>query len=727
MSLPLGQAQINLYFVNPVSDAELLNKGHNKHTWSVSVGGVSYLIEDIFCSKLKTAISMCHGYSCLLTGNQAQVDFDHLKQHLEAIAARFMREPHEAAAQEASKEFSWPMEARTRDLADLRSCGSIKKLIRQRQESVRHSRINGERVKHLFKDDPQLDRLYELAQVGVIIDTPEVFIPLTKPPSMRPLQRKLINAFRMHALKKWRKGKILILPYAELDPTTISSLHFNCVHWTIKPETEDSPGNVLGRPLIDPSHGNINSFLNTPDAKNKAIARYNKCNDTDIRIMATKWLRYCEHYGYSWSECSLAKDDIAEAFTQLCFSPESAVLMCTSIDDEFFALDLNGNFGHTSLPMAFGFASQPHLTRVRSLVDAEVDKYVDDYMIFAHDSKIAHAQRTNQEGIKAYFGDAAIELEKSVPPTKTANIIGWFVNLSTGLIRPNDKGINKLLFVFLFVDERSPQPLKVFQLMSSLAERYSQGIRGMRAFVDPITNMTRNWSSRNPFTKRQADSNARFSIEIWRVVAILLWIDKDFFSVTIESFAWDHVFPLNFIMKTDASPWKLAAALFTLDGQLLAYTTLLLPFKDPDNKYQNVKEFFGGLLGCVLASVVLKPTSNIRVQWTGDNTSALTWAEKNKCSSKAAQYANIAYTWFQIYSHIQLHTTQHCAGVDMGDIDGLSRDLPTPGLDPRLMIDLDSHATVQKLFQAIDPTTRRNLVDHHQAFKDIHMLLKQFQ
>ena len=138
---------------------------------------------------------MCHDYSCLLTENQAQVDFDHLKQHLEAIAARFMREPHEAAAQDASQDFSWTMKSQTRDLADLRSCGSIKELIRQRQESVRHSRINGERVKQLFKDDPQSDRLYELAQVGVIIDTPDVFIPLTKPPSMRPLQRKLINAF----------------------------------------------------------------------------------------------------------------------------------------------------------------------------------------------------------------------------------------------------------------------------------------------------------------------------------------------------------------------------------------------------------------------------------------------------------------------------------------------------------------------------------------------------
>jgi hypothetical protein len=727
MSLPEGQVQSNPTSSNPVTGAEISFTTLHKKTWSVSVGGVSYFIGDVFSSKLETTINLASDYSDLLTGYQVEVDINQLKLHLTSLASQFMREPHELAAEEASKDFTWPTDTCTRDLEDLKTCGSIKELIRMRQASARPSRINGARVKQLFENDPYFDKLYQLAEEGVIIDRPEGFIQLTQPPNMRPLQKKLINAFRSHALKKWKKGKIFILPYAELDSKTIDCLHFNCVHWTIKPRTEDSPGNILGRPLIDPSHGPVNSILNTPDAKSKAIDRYNKCNDTDMSFMATKWVRYCEDHGYLWSDCSLAKDDIAEAFQQLCFSPDSAVLMCTSIDDTYIAIDLNGNFGHTSLPMAFNFASQPHLSKVRGMVDAEVDKYVDDYMIFAHDSKIEHAQRTNQEGIQAYFGDAAIELEKSVPPTKAANIIGWFVNLSTGLIRPNDKGINKLLFVFLFVDERMPQPLKVFQLMSSLAERYSQGIRGMRAFVDPITNMTRKWFSRNSFTKIQADSNARFAIEMWRVVALLLWSDKDFFSVPIESFTRGHTFPLRFKIKTDASPWKLAAAIFTMDDQMLAYTTILLPYKDPENKFQNIKEFSGGILGCILASIVLKPSSLTRIHWIGDNTSALTWAENNKCSSKAAQYANIAYTWFQIYSHVHIHSTEHCAGILMGNIDGLSRDFLTPGLDTRLRVDLDSNDTVQKLFQAIDPTIRHNLDDHHLAFKHIHTLLKQFR
>jgi hypothetical protein len=311
MTLPRNQVHDTPFRALPAASVDASDKYDNKITWSVSVGGVSYLVEEIFIARLETAIGLAQDYSRLLTGHLRNVNIDSLKEHLTSLASQFMREPHEIAAQEISKDFAWPVDTLTRDISDLKACGSIKELIRQRQRSARESRINGERVRALFKDDPQFDKLLQLAEEGVIIDPPEDFVRLTQPPPMRPLQRKLVNAFRMHALKRWYKGKILILPYADLDYDTISLLHFNNVHWTTKPKTEDSPGNILGRPLIDPSHGEINSILNTQDAKAKAIERYGKCNDTDIHQMTTKWLRYCEQHGYQWSDCSLAKDDIA--------------------------------------------------------------------------------------------------------------------------------------------------------------------------------------------------------------------------------------------------------------------------------------------------------------------------------------------------------------------------------------------------------------------------------
>ena len=474
----------------------------------------SYSIDVSYIDKLERANSLAEDYSSLLVHRQKRIDSTKLKSHLSSIAERFMRDYHVSVAKESSKDFVWPEEVWTKDLHDLQRLGSIQSLIEHRQSAFRHDRINGGRILQLFGQDPEYEKLVDLAENGVIIDLPDGFVPSTEPPPMGRLHNDLVNTFRAQAYKKWCKGKTIILPLHAVDPVLRATQNFCRVHWTPKPATEDSPGNKLGRILVDPSHGEPNSILNTPDEKAKSILRYGKCDDADIRSMATKWLQYCASKNYSLNECSLCKDDVAEAFPQLCFNKSSAPLMCAMIDEELYSIDLNGNFGHTSLPMAFNFVSQRHLQRVRSLVDGVIDKYVDDYMMFSHDSTIDHVQSTNQECLRALFGPASVEPSKIVPPCKAANIIGWYVNLTTGLVRPNNKGINKLLFVFFFIDETQPQPLKAFQLISSLTERYSLAIKGMRSLIDPITNMTRKWDARHPFSKRKADSSARFAIEM---------------------------------------------------------------------------------------------------------------------------------------------------------------------------------------------------------------------
>ena len=400
------------------------------------------------------------------------------------------------------------------------------------------------------------------------------------------------------------------------------------------------------------------------------------------------------------------------------------MLMCYSIDDDFIAVDINGNFGHTSLPFAFGSAIAPLIKLTRANIHGVADKYVDDFMIFSHDRHCEIDQNINQANIKALFGDDAIEPSKCVRPSKTANVIGWFVDLTRNLIRPNDKGLNKLLFVFFFVDEKKPQPLKVFQLMASLAERYSHAIKGMRSFVDPLVNATRSWETKHAFAKRQANSSTRFAIEMWRVVAILLWIDKDALSVPLESLALNPNPVHDIIIMTDGSPIRVAASIIDSNFMPFEHTYLPVCFSDPQGLYQNAREYQGGLLGLILILLIKKPTTTCRVLWVCDNTAALTWAEENNCKSPAAQYANIAFTWLQIHTPIQVVRTQHRAGELMGDIDSLSRDYHTLTLNPSLFVDMSSNHTVVELFKLFDPTIPKNLVDHHNAFITIHNLLQ---
>ena len=92
--------------------------------------------------------------------------------------------------------------------------------------------------------------------------------------------------------------------------------------------------------------------------------------------------------------------------------------------------------------------------------------------------------------VDGVFGEGSAALEKAVDPCLKADIIGWSIDLETETIRPSDKGIRKLMFAFYMVDAlASHWPLTICQLLSSLAQRYSAALIGMRPFVSAFYEM----------------------------------------------------------------------------------------------------------------------------------------------------------------------------------------------------------------------------------------------
>ena len=64
--------------------------------------------------------------------------------------------------------------------------------------------------------------------------------------------------------------------------------------------------------------------------------------------------------------------------------------------------------------------------------------------------------------------------------------IGWTTDLTLGSPHPNKKGIRKLVAAFFGADLQKAIPQKLWLRLVSLAERYSTGISGARAFVRPL-------------------------------------------------------------------------------------------------------------------------------------------------------------------------------------------------------------------------------------------------
>ena len=59
--------------------------------------------------------------------------------------------------------------------------------------------------------------------------------------------------------------------------------------------------------------------------------------------------------------------------------------------------------------------------------------------------------------------------------------------------------------------------------------------------------------------------------------------------------------------------------------------------------------------------------------WINDNVGALQWAATQKCSSMASHYANLAVTQLHITARLRMAPPVHKPGIEMGDIDTMSR------------------------------------------------------
>ena len=193
---------------------------------------------------------------------------------------------------------------------------------------------------------------------------------------------------------------------------------------------------------------------------------------------------------------------------------------------------------------------------------------------------------------------------------------------------------------------------------------------------------------------------------------------------------------------SDASPWRLCAAIYEPGTDtLLGWATYRLPYaRDIAARHQGHREYLGHLFSTILLIAYLggrrATDAPVSYQWINDNNGALAWAKKHKCASLAGQYTCFAATQLHIHTQIHLAEPLHKPGIQMGDIDTMSRipdgQHPTSGasqqmcptLLPQCWWDLDKLPHLHTLFRMIDPTiVRETTHDYHAAYNDVHLII----
>jgi hypothetical protein len=396
------------------------------------------------------------------------------------------------------------------------------------------------------------------------------------------------------------------------------------------------------------------------------------------------------------------KEDVVGAFGQFNFDPRDCRYVTFQIAPGFVMVYTTGMFGYSGCPFVFGVHSRSILRQVRKRIhpDAEADMYCDDLMVYTGVTEAVTDQSTSVDVIEGTFGKGTTCPIKKVLPTQRAELIGWFINLVDASLRPNDKCINNLTRAFLSLHEFTVLSHREYQVLASLACRYSRGLRGMRPFVRAFFNMVR----ATRFRPRAPSPEAWASVLMWQAITVWLIVSPASIAVSLYSFATVASNEVHLI--SDAGPRALGLAIYS-SGTCVGYVSYVLPFDASDPRYQNCREYMGHLLGRILLLKLKIRDACIShvttLDWTGDNISALAWAAKQACSSSSTQLAFLADCWLSTIHNINTTHVEHRAGVDMDDHDGLSR-LRAHSFDPSLNMQHFLTPSIDALFALCDPT-----------------------
>jgi len=615
-----------------------------------------------------------------------------------------------AEAREACKDFLIDESDLDKEFAELQRSGSVKALIKMRHEQRDASEFNLKRLHTTLSEIPAVDyeRLSIIAARGCDIVEPASFERLHEPEPMRKLSQHLGNCMQWHAHNLFSKGKALMFRLSDLrEGGFLPELNFSTeAHWVFK------PGTAQGRFVLDSSsssHGRIP--LNSVDSLDVIKANLGEMVLPQIKYLTRRWYALAKSKGVSLSALSLWKEDIKNAFGQQKVCPEGAVLLAVRMGPDLVVILMYGGFGYNGQPYAYNVLGKSMNLVLESRIEGIADAYVDDTIGCALDKDASSDQAIAQILFAEVLGESSTDEKKSTKPAKVADIIGWTVDFIKETLRPNDKGIRKLFFVFFTQVDLSAKalwPLKLRQTMASLSERYSQGVIGMDPFVHPLNESTRGGGVRKP------SSAARHAVVMWRAMTLMLVFNPDALAAPLSSLLELTSSDADFYFISDAYN-SVGLKIFDKQGVLVAWASYKFPFHAPESDHQNAKEFLGLVVCLIVIRVVLKAGRGTSLYWRGDNMAALSWANDGKARSTTAQAAFTAFSWIVIKSGFRLVPADHIAGAseEMKDCDDLSRERVVPSLDSRLEVKLSEIAGVDDLFQLCSPLTDRTMLQEH--------------
>ena len=674
----------------------------------------------------------CHGVGlmgrALSEEERSRVNTEAIMRYFDVCKEEFVRGNAEERARNDARDFVFPKNDLIHDGKSLQQLGTIEEVVRDRQSRTKGERYNSDRYDLYLSETSDATVLCDVAEFGAAIPVASDFVinPAIEPP--RQLQRKLGNCYCKHAYKLWKNGGALIFREQDIPESERCKLNINPLHWCPKPFCD------CGRWLGDLSNREEGTSINCPESKELARNLYGDMSYPSIEDIISSWLNYASSNQYELSDLRIWKEDIRSAFGQFNIKPEDTYKLAFSFAEGLILIMIWGFFGWTGAPLVFANFSRAMLEVLAKVTLGVVFLFCDDFIGCGHYSVVDNDQKVARDLINNVFGEGKVALEKSVLPSQKAEVIGWWVDLASGAIRPSDKGIRKLIFVFFSIDNTASHwSLEMCQVLASLAQRYSQALMGMRPFVHVFHQLCGGNSSK----WRTVSGKARFAVEMWRAILILLFINKEFMSVSMRVMIGSPLGFESFTLITDGSYLGVGTLILNdartvIDCQFADY---LFKFEQnraeaDQSKYQNHREFAGLVVGIIMLIRTVRISAHGAViRWVNDNAAALEWSRKDMCKGKSSQVLFMFYSALLIKYKLHIVEVEHIAGLAtlMKPVDALSRGLATPELSENLRVNLSKLSALDELMTLCNPTIVKTVGGYHDTFGLIQGILSRLE
>ena len=611
-----------------------------------------------------------------------------------------------AAAQAHGAAFVWPRDVTVRDSLRLAAArGSLECAVAAVHLSRVAVRLSEARVRTcVMADDPDLERLVELARDGLRVDVHADFMPTSVPPPFRSLYKRLEGAVNEANLKLWEKGLVFLLMTEQAK--TIEGIHYSPAHWAVK------HGSPAGRAISDNSDDSGGHALKTPEAAASIEAHYGKIEHPTIGVLVRMVNKAIARFGVK--HVMLWKGDLRGAFSLLNFAARDTPKLACALTGGITMIYTTGYFGWTGTPFGFDVISRVLRRGIRTRIRGEVDVYVDDFMGASHVDDAASDLSTAERYAEELLGPDAIAKDKRALGRRL-DFIGYTVDLDQKLVTIKRANFLKTLYGFMTTDILKKQSVAHLQRLASWASRYSGILRHMRPFsaglYGEVTGM------RNQGALKTLGWPAKRAIIMWTAMLVLLDFDEATFARSFRSFEQREP---DTVIRFDASLYGIGVSVSVLvDGvekTVGVVGTVSLPFQLSDSSYQNTMEFIAVVVGCFL--LARKGYRNRRVALVGDSITALHWAEKESFTGGLVFAPALLYVLLGGALDLWVCATTHIAGTENGVHDGLSRG-QTPahlGFDPSVVVAATEGSSCWAILEMCDPSIPVETVEGLSAF-----------